>query len=538
MAKAGINIDIGANTADAIRGFKGLDSALKDSAQEFGKFGKAVALGQNPLNSALDGVLDVARGLTLLNPVLGIGITLVGGLVKSFFDSKEAAEQAKREMDEFRKSLDYSDTINKATSSVAGQVAQIKALAAAALNTAIPLEAQKNAMKQLVEVDEKHFGFLKDGKTTYAELASAVNGYTNALIANAKVKGIQDKISDTFLKLIEEKDSLAQAEAQLNKLKKAQENYNKTAPSAQDQDFFTVGDYNQLITLPKQISEATKQVALHKAKVFELRKSEFELQFVLRDLNNEQLTGIQIGEKVTETTKKQTAALKEQIDLMKGAQLRTKLSVDNPDQSPADLFGSISGKTITSNLPKTDFSADAKLRAENALASLNDAFRSTFQGGVEGIGQIIGDTISAAISGDSFDPLKAILTLIGDAMQTMGKALIAYAVASEAFQKALFAGPIGWPVALAAGVAAIALGAVVKNLSTQPVKFAQGGIVNKPTYGVFGEAGPEAIMPLHQLRSIVGAGRGSVVLNGRMAVQGRELVYLIEQEKKSKGRVF
>ena len=48
--------------------------------------------------------------------------------------------------------------------------------------------------------------------------------------------------------------------------------------------------------------------------------------------------------------------------------------------------------------------------------------------------------------------------------------------------------------------------------------FAEGGIVSEPTYGVVGEAGPEAIMPIEKIDGIIAssmakAGNGSIGSN-------------------------
>jgi hypothetical protein len=41
-------------------------------------------------------------------------------------------------------------------------------------------------------------------------------------------------------------------------------------------------------------------------------------------------------------------------------------------------------------------------------------------------------------------------------------------------------------------------------------RFAAGGIVTKPTLGLVGEAGPEAIIPINRLQAILGIGRDTV----------------------------
>jgi hypothetical protein len=71
---------------------------------------------------------------------------------------------------------------------------------------------------------------------------------------------------------------------------------------------------------------------------------------------------------------------------------------------------------------------------------------------------------------------------------------------------------------------AIQLGETIKGLVP---KFADGGIVTRPTLGLVGEAGPEAIIPLSQL----GRGGGTninITVNGD--VSGTELVEKVKRQ--------
>jgi hypothetical protein len=95
------------------------------------------------------------------------------------------------------------------------------------------------------------------------------------------------------------------------------------------------------------------------------------------------------------------------------------------------------------------------------------------------------------------------ITQFGDALGPAGRALmvivpgiIAAAAAVWALQEGLTLG-----VATVALVASgVAIGAMVANLQGygNAIGMATGGVVNKPTFAVIGEAGPEIVMPLAQ----------------------------------------
>jgi len=69
---------------------------------------------------------------------------------------------------------------------------------------------------------------------------------------------------------------------------------------------------------------------------------------------------------------------------------------------------------------------------------------------------------------------------------------IAWAMASQA--------KFGWVGLITAGLIGAAFGAMIASIA----KFAEGGIVTKPTLGMVGEAGPEAIIPLSKMGDMGG----------------------------------
>lgn len=82
---------------------------------------------------------------------------------------------------------------------------------------------------------------------------------------------------------------------------------------------------------------------------------------------------------------------------------------------------------------------------------------------------------------------------------------------------------VGW--ALAGAQSAIIIAAAATQLAAlntaEPKQFALGGIVNRPTYGMLGEAGPEAVLPLNRMKDLGGStGAQNITINTRVNLGG------------------
>lgn len=126
--------------------------------------------------------------------------------------------------------------------------------------------------------------------------------------------------------------------------------------------------------------------------------------------------------------------------------------------------------------------------------------------------------------GSILDAAQAIIPFIGyiQAEMAMHEAN-AGAAAKEAAAKSLSA-YAGVPFAgLALGVASVA--GIVAAIQSIP-EFAEGGIVTQATLGVFGEAGPEAVMPLDKLEEFISP--RELRVTGNIRASGKELVVVLD----------
>jgi chromosome segregation ATPase len=174
-----------------------------------------------------------------------------------------------------------------------------------------------------------------------------------------------------------------------------------------------------------------------------------------------------------------------------------------------------------------------------ALEKVNAAFATLQSEAAVSFGQFIGDLVSGEQdAGKNFG--KNMLGAIASFMDSLGKALIATAIASEAFQKLILTNPIA---AAAAGVALVAGAAIVRNsLKEGPevTAFAEGGIVSGPTLGLMGEypnarSNPEVIAPLDKLQGMLNTGSQSGFV-ASTTITGRDLAIVLERYNKDSKR--
>jgi hypothetical protein len=159
---------------------------------------------------------------------------------------------------------------------------------------------------------------------------------------------------------------------------------------------------------------------------------------------------------------------------------------------------------------------------------------------VEGIGDI------AAGTGNMQTVLSGILGTVAGMMSQLGKLAVGTGLAVEGIKKALESlNPIA---AIAAGVALLALSRVVSARAASIGQagqdrlpaFANGGLVTSPTLGMFGEAGPEALIPKKRLDSLLaraenGGVGGDGVLTTR--VSGNDLEIVLDKTRRRNNRV-
>jgi hypothetical protein len=188
--------------------------------------------------------------------------------------------------------------------------------------------------------------------------------------------------------------------------------------------------------------------------------------------------------------------------------------------APRDISGDISG---TGNV--LPISIDFMNKATEGLEKMKDMIKETDKE-MKALGATmmgVGMTLGAAMAGN--------VESFGDAVGVMVNQLFALASAYLIANQAKFG---------LVGLAAAGLGlGVLKGLFNQwasgnanVTAFAEGGIVTGPTLGLVGEAGPEAIIPLDKMDSMMGGGE----LTTR--ISGRDLLVILNKESKVSKNIY
>mgnify|MGYP003651349358 CR=1 FL=1 len=191
---------------------------------------------------------------------------------------------------------------------------------------------------------------------------------------------------------------------------------------------------------------------------------------------------------------------------------------------------------------------DFKISWTETINNINGVIRDFINNSLYALGESIGK----ALAGENVDVINVFGTLIADALQSIGKELIAFATVSLAAWTLLKTNnPATAALALVAGIAAVAAGAAMKSQLAQDrsggkqansgnsrnsnltKKFANGGIISGPTYGLMGEypgakTNPEVVAPLDKLKDMIGGGGG-----GTFMLRGQDLLLSVNRAQKA-----
>jgi hypothetical protein len=312
---------------------------------------------------------------------------------------------------------------------------------------------------------------------------------------------------------------------------------------------------NKKIALMKKMrNELTDDSKLKTDLIYKIQEAEDEAALKSLDID---IAKKKSRQQTTEETKKQNAEIKKSaeetakaeasfIEWLEKKRFETGEKAKKKAIEDAKLLTAANLQAGTANTPvyldvkinPVSYSEAAK-DIQKATQALNSAFATLQADAAASFGQFLGDLATGEKeAGKNFG--KNMLGAIAAFMDSLGKALVATALASEAFQKLVLTNPAA---AAAAGIALIAGATIVRNSLKQgpEVKaFAEGGIVSGPTLGLVGEypgasSNPEVIAPLDKLKGMLNLNNNSGFV-ASATIQGRDLAIVLERYNKDARR--
>lgn len=644
--------DLNRIVQDVPFGFIGIQNNIQPLFDSFSRL-KAETGSAKTAFKALAGSLIGPAGIGLAIAAASAAFLIFQNGIQGFNrKTKEAADKAKEFNDTLRST---SQIVDEAFGSVEGQVANISALAKAVQDSNKPYSERQRALEDLKKVNKEYFGDLTLEAASLATLTSRVNEYTNALVAQAVVKGFSDEISKVSTELRGQNKELDITSNKLNRLRtelaatsqeetsltgesRISEKYVKLRSVVQDTEkvFKTQRDQVEKLggsfvglqaDMEKAVNETLKFKSTDplKTQTEGTKKGDLVLQAYNKELeflNTKLADTDRLRQAGLLSLEREREALIDQLkvfDLLRAIdakevqlKLKPKLEIDPSlfqiqitqafedyqarlrtifakpvefipqfEIGNLDFFEKLSkavknqaesqeiGINIPLNISITGESNVTavfdKIKQDINKVSLGDAFRpmiTNFQKSAESakseietgltatfseleieqsitsaltnVGAALGKAISEGASPFAA-AAEAFLQTIGAVVAAFGERIIALAVAMQVTKEAIKKSFDTPAIAIAAGVALVILGGILKNIKFNVPGAAQGGILTGPSTGYLAMLhGTEMVTPIGKVPEMMGRG---LVTETFHTIRGSELHLLIKTYEKERGRM-
>jgi len=473
----------------------------------------------------------------------GIGVALLA-LAAAYTAIQKSAEKAGAT----QKAL--ADIQSQAIQQTAQEVGAVRRLVEVANDEATSKQDRIKAINELKRISPEYFGALDSEKVKTTDLIAVSDKYAQSLINRAKAQLLATKIAEIDANLL---DSQKQGqEAQLSTFQQIGNALfsggNAAVQAGLNVKSFTNNLINNTTSLKKQREELEKNLkslsafggaptasggGIPQTSTTGTSTGKAEKGFDLGKALADRDGVIKIFDAIESGYQRVFKAQLTPLDKLigdKGAILGQVEALDSLGRNVAKVTAETSGlnaKNLDLTLSTNELSGAALVQAESyqkagdsirdyssALASFNEGLTNIINNGINdfavGFGEFLGNLASGAAKSKSL--LQTILVPIANVLENLGKLAISTGIAVLGIKKALETlNPIA---AIAAGVALVALSAIVKNKAAKlggATPFADGGVVYGPTLGLVGEypgarTNPEVIAPLDKLKKLIGGG--------------------------------
>ena len=527
-----------------------MDSALQKSSKGFNQAGNALTnfgrvaqdapygfIGiQNNLNPLLEsfqrlkqetggtGSALKALGSSLIGPA-GIGVALsvvsslflvLGPAIKDFVNNTSAAQKAQEALN---------DTLSESAASVAGNVSRLQALVAIAQDITRSDNERKEALGAL---NKEYDGF--NGKLTLANINTAeatklIEQQTQAIVRQAKIKGVQDLITKTAQKNVEVlTQDLSDNLSLWDKVKNA--TLTTLNPSLGQADAVTKG-------LDRRAEKLKEGEAVIKS---------YE-QVLQRLLGEDAVGGTLFKEpdikiKNPKIKIEGKAEVESSLDMLTrdiSFALTTRLAQKKvePEVEIAPKLKAVFSVEAIASITK-GLEAEAMKRAE----AVRDIIESTFEDALVGLGESLGNALTG--SGGFGDMFQKLFSSLGSGLKQLGAYFIKTGLQVKLFKEFITKNPT---LAIVAGIALSALGAAIQSATAKQKAFAVGVRGFDGGAALVGERGPELVQ-LPRGSNVIPAAQTAGLMNNNQStviehrISGKDLLVLIKRATDSNNRSF
>ena len=530
--------DLSRIAQDAPYGFMAISNNLNPMLESFQRLAK---------ESGGTGAALKAMGASLMGPAgIGIALAVVSSAIVYFSSHvskvKTVIDEAKKANDDFKKSL-----LDAEAGAMAAGV-QLQIYTDIARNGQLPLSQRNEALKKANDILGEHGIKLTLDNIASQEAIDLVQKYTAALVAQAVAQAYVKRIADASVSKIDIQKKLLENDKlevkARNELTAAENRYNaalairnkgvgvspiilQTLTAAQQKHNAIIDEGN---ALSAQLSESER-----------IRRDGM-IQASLATADATKLMG-ELGYKAKET-KTHVKKLKEELDVLSMKPVVVKMIELSPvagmnaQQTFMHWRDSLGNITIPVH-PVIDINAIPIPKAKD-FVYVEDAMTSIFQGFAVDLAVSFGETLGDALSGQNTfgNFFKGLFLSLGANMVALGKMFIKMAAEILIIQKTLTISPY---LAIAAGIALVAIGSALKNSLAKPA-FAVGTRNAPGGLSLVGERGPElvniprgaSVIPAAQTSNMMGGMGGAVEVFG--VLRGQDIYFSNKKYGLSYGR--
>lgn len=553
-------INAGRILSDSPYGFIGIANNIEPLLESFKRLQTETGSTKNAFKSLLGGLAGGGGfGLAFSAAIAAIQFISLG-LDRWTGSTKNATKATKEAADEVKNFAD----------SAAQDIVKVNALASIADDTTRSYKDRKAAIVELRKEYPEYLKGLSDEQALTVGIQGAIDSLTVSIIRRGILLAQQDKINKIISNSLEDvttqvKDQREQfknlSSAGNNPFKKVSEDVKEYGTDAVASFGETTDAINKTGAATKTYTLLTKQqledAARNGAAIEVFGKIKTSLKDAIQELLSFGATTEDFVKTPLEKAKKAAKELKEQIQktfgestafagsnivfqaIAKYDEAQAKKDFEGIQQIvdsfrdgvkiPVSIGNLKMTKELLDLLYKVQHAADAAVDSFNTLKkSIEDTLTNTLANGLAAVGEAIGGLLAGSSSG-----IGKFVNVIAAGLKAIGEALIQFGVAKIILDKLK---SVPGPVAIAAGIGLVALGALLQA-KVSSTKFAEGGIVSGPMNAQIGEAGQsEVILPLSRLSGLLSNNRGMVVMETR--ISGQDILLVQARAAGSRGRTY